>query len=202
MTLLIKHRVGVRVENVELRAVDADYFENVEANKDKGDGAGKNRTIWPLPGGTTSYVDTLFKFLRAVDRGKNTKNKLIAWFRDNFDTVKSENTASGYINVPRSMRLIEMTDGKLYLTPAGKQVLAKRDLGFLYDTIAANVLGIDEIIEFLETSGEPQTEESVLEFLKQNLDVEWSSFAQVSFRLYWLMNLEKIKKTEDGWILA
>ena len=200
--LLIKHRVGVKVENVELLAVDSDYFENVEPNKEKGESAGKNRTIWPLPGGTTSYVETLFKFLGAVAQGVNTKSKLIAWFRDNFDTVKSANTASGYINVPRSMRLIEMSDGELCLTPAGEQILATRDMGTLYDTIAANVLGIDEIIELLETSGEPQTEENILEFLKENLDVEWSTFAQVSFRLYWLMNLGKITKKEDGWILA
>lgn len=58
-----------------------------------------------------------------MERGKNTKNKLIAWFRDNFDTVKSENTASGYINVPRSMRLIEMTGGKLRLTPLASRSL-------------------------------------------------------------------------------
>lgn len=202
LTLLIKHQVGVKVENVALLAVDTEYFENVEPNKGKGDNAGKNRTIWPMPGGTTSYIETLFKFLGAVAQGVNTKSTLVAWFRKNFDTVKSENTASGYINVPRSMRLIEMTEGKFSLTPAGEQVLATRDLGLLYDAIAANILGIDEIIELLETAGEPQTEESILEFLKGNLDIAWSTYAQVSFRLYWLMDLGKITKTEDGWTLA
>jgi hypothetical protein len=37
---------------------------------------------------------------------------------------------------------------------------------------------------------------------KEDLDVEWSTFAQVNFRLWWLLNLQKIKKTDDGWVLV
>ena len=29
-----------------------------------------------------------------------------------------------------------------------------------------------------------------------------TAFAQVRFRLRWLLNLQKIKKTDDGWALA
>lgn len=76
------------------------------------------------------------------------------------------------------------------------------NIGLLYDTFAANIFAIEEIVEFLETSGEPQTEEAIMDFLKQNLDVEWSTFAQVNFRLWWLLNLEKVKKTDDGWVLV
>ncbi len=32
-------------------------------------------------------------------------------------------------------------------------------------------------MEFLQTYGEPQTEEDVFEFLRENPDVEWSTFA-------------------------
>jgi hypothetical protein len=49
---------------------------------------------------------------------------------------------------------------------------------------------------------EPQSEEAIMDFMKQNLDVEWTTYAQVNFRLWWLLNLEKVKKTEDGWVLA
>ncbi len=202
VSLLIKHKVGVKVENVELYAIDNQYFENVEPEKGKIDGGDKNRGLWPLPGGTTAYVDTLFQVLDAVERGVNTKSKLINWFLESFDTVNSEKTATGYVMVPRTMGLVDAKNGKFFLTAPGKKVLETRNLDLLYETFADNVFGIDEIVEYLETAGEPQSEEDILEFLKQNLDVEWSTFAQVNFRLIWLMNLGKMKKTQDGWILV
>lgn len=202
VSLLIKHEVGVKVENVALYAINTLYFENVEPEKGNGTDANKSRGLWPMPGGTTVYVDTLLKFLAAVNQGINTKVKLIDWFMHTFDTVNSPKTAGGYVNVPRTMGLVIAKSGKILLTPAGKQVLTTKDIGFLYDTFAANIFAIEEIVEFLETSGEPQTEEAIMDFLKQNLDVEWSTFAQVNFRLWWLLNLQKIKKTDDGWVLV
>jgi len=202
VSLLIKHEVGVKVENVALYAINNQYFENVDPDKGKIGDANKSRGLWPMPGGTTAYVDALFKFLAVVDQGVNTKAKLVDWFMQTFDTVKSPKTAGGYVNVPRTMGLVVVKNGKFSLTPAGKQVLTTKDMGFLYDTFAANIFAIADIVEFLETAGEPQTEEAIMDFLKQNLDVEWSTFAQVNFRLWWLLNLQKIKKTDDGWVLV
>lgn len=200
--LLIKHKVGVKVEKVELYSVDSDYFENVEPDNGKAGNGTKNKGLWPLPGGTTAYVDTLFKFLAAVDAGVDTKQKLVTWIMREFNTVKKATTAGGYVTVPRAMGFTQTQGGKVILTPEGAEALASKDLQELYGTFAKNVLGVEEIIELLETSGEPQSEESVMEFLKENLDIDWSTFAQVTFRLNWLMNLGKIKKTPEGWVLT
>ena len=113
----------------------------------------------------------------------NTKPDLIAWFLQSFETVNREKAAGGYVNVPRTMGLVAVKNGKFLLTPAGKQFFTTQDTGFLYDTFAENVFGVEDIVEFLRTADEPQTEESILEFLKENLDVEWTTFAQVNFRL-------------------
>jgi HJR/Mrr/RecB family endonuclease len=200
VSLLIQHGVGVTTETVTLYSVDSEYFENVETpSSQRAGGGAKNRALWPLPGGTSTYVETLYRFLAAVQRGVNTKEDAVKWFIETFDTVNSENTAGGYVNVPRSMGLISLEDGRIALTDTGKAFCETSDPRVVFDAMAANVLGVEDILEFLSTAGEPQDEETILEFLRDNLDIEWTTFAQVNFRLQWLANLGKVHKTPNGY---
>ena len=201
LKLLIKHGVGIKKETVPLYSVDNEYFENEEDIERKPMVSGKYRGIWPLPGGTTSYIETLFMYLEEVSQGMHTKNKLTEWYLSNFENVKSKKTANGYINVPKNMGLTFMHNGYVQLTDAGKEVLKTKGISLLYETISKNILAFDDIVEFIKTSGEIQSEQSILEFLKENFDIEWSTYAQVNFRLIWLINLGKIKKVEEGYTL-
>ncbi len=197
--LLIKHKVGVKAEAVSLYSIDNQYFENVIVDKGKRDDGDKSRGLWPLPGGTTAYAATLLELLGAIDKGLNTKDKLVGWFLKTFESVSSEKTAAGYVNVPRTMGFVTASNGKFSLTPEGKQALQTRELEYIYRVFASNVFGIDEIMVFLNTSGTAQSPADIMEFLAQNHDVEWTTLVQVNFRLYWLQSLGKIKKTLDGW---
>jgi len=198
--LLLKYGVGIKKESVLLYSLDNDYFENEEVTEKKRSDTGKNRGIWPLPGGINSYTETLFRYLHVVNNGLHARTDLIKWYLDSFDNVNSENTANGYINVPRSMGLTKVDDGRIMLTEEGLRILNSKDLELLYDTISKNILAFGDIVEFMKTSEVVQTEQSVLEFLKENFDVEWSTFAQVNFRLLWLINLGKIRKTKEGYL--
>lgn len=200
LNLLIKFGVGVKTENVSLYSLDNEYFENEEISEKRQTDTGKNRSLWPLPGGINSYIETLFKYLQAIHDGTNTRADLINWYIRNFENVRSEKTANGYINVPRSMGLTKLKNGEVHLTNEGQEVLSNKDLEFLYETISNNILAFDDIVEFMKTSKEVQTEQSVLEYLKENFDIEWSTFAQVNYRLLWLINLGKIKKTDEGYL--
>ncbi len=147
-------------------------------------------------------METLFKYLEAVSGGLNTRNALVEWYKTNFDNVKSEKSANGYINVPKNMGLTNTYNGKIKLTEVGEEILKTSDINLLYETISDNILAFDDIVEYMQTSGEIQTEQSILEFLKENFDIEWQSFAQVTYRLLWLMNLGKIRRVDGGYLLA
>ncbi len=140
--------------------------------------------------------------MTVVSEGVNTKPKLIKWYKENFENVNSDKTIIGYIQVPKSMGLTKISDGKIFLTNEGQDVLESNDLERIYDVMATNVFAIEEIYEYMKTSKDIQTEQSILKFLKDNFDVNWSTFAQVTFRLLWLVNLNKIKRTDDGYVLA
>ncbi len=201
LDLLFSHRIGVRRELMPVYEIDTDYFENAESEFNNVQVTGKKRGLWPLPGGQGAYLDTLYRLLDTVGTNNLTNAELLGWFLKEYEQVQSEKTALGYATVPRTIGLTTIVNGKVILTNEGKQAQATRNADFIYTVLAKNVLGVEEIMEFLKTAKEPQTESDVLAFLKDNLDIDWTTFAQVNFRLIWLVNLGKLKRVEGGYEL-
>lgn len=198
LDLLLKHEIGVKRESMPVYTIDAEYFENAGAETGEDDTTGKRRALWPLPGGIDAYVQSLFLLLEAIDQFGMSRSDLARWIIKNFPQVQSEKTANGYVNVLRAMGFTTLAGGMVRLTENGRIAIAKRDLDQVYSVIAKNILGVEEIMEYLKTANEPQSEADVLSFLKENLGVEWTTFAQVNFRLLWLVNLGKIQRVEGG----
>ena len=140
--LMLENGVGVKKEDKTIYSLDIDYFQS-EISGFKKTTFDKNRSIWPLPGGIYNYVDTLNKFLETVNSGINKKSDLIKWYKDKFENVLSDKTAEGYIFVPKSMGLIEIKDGKYYLSEEGKKYLESKNLDVLYDIIVKNIFAFD-----------------------------------------------------------
>lgn len=199
--LLFEYGVGVKIEEKTIYSLDTDYFQNNNGFINKTDNTEKNKSIWPLPGGMNNYINTLNEFLETVESGMNSKKELINWYINNFDNVQSEKTVDGYIFVPKSMGLVEVNNGTYFLTEQGKEYLKNRNLDYLYEVIVKNIFAFEEIIEFLKTSTEPQKEQDIFDFLNENLNANWSTFAQTNFRLLWLLNLNKILKVDGGYIV-
>jgi restriction system protein len=198
ISLLLKCEVGVKREMLSVYSVNTEYFDNSEYTPPDQSGANKHRGLWPLPGGILSYVETLFRILKAVKDGENTRGKLIAWMMKAFDSVKSIKTAQAYVYVPQKIGVIKISPESLMLTPEGESLLKSKDLEYLYTLFAKNIFAIEEIVEYIKTSNTPVDEAAVLDFLHENLGVEWTTYAQVTFRLLWLVNIGKITRTEDG----
>lgn len=199
--LLIKYGVGVKKQELFVLSLDEAYFQNYSSEETGSIDSEKSRSIWPLPGGIDSYVETLNEFLNEVANGNNTKKGLIKWYLDNFENVKSEGTTQGYINVPKNMGLTRFEKGVYSLTLEGEKYFKSKSKEHLYEIIAKNILAFDDIYEYLKTSSTPLNEEEILSFLKDNFDIEWTTFAQVNFRLLWLINLGKITKSENGYAI-
>ena len=197
--LLFKYKVGVKEETVSVFSIDSELFENELADSTTKGSENKSRSIWPLPGGIYSYVETLNQLLDRINSRKSKRDELIRWFVDSFDNVSSHKTANGYLNVPKNMGLIDFQEGICLLTDAGKEYLNTKDLKLLFRTISDNILAFEEVYQFLLSSPEPKSDQEVLEYIVENFDVEWTTLAQVNFRLLWLINIKKVEKTEDGY---
>lgn len=197
--LLFKYKVGVKEETVSVYSIDTQLFENELSDSTLKSSENKSRSIWPLPGGTYSYVETLNLLLNRIVERKSSREELVEWFLKSFDNVSSKKTANGYLNVPKNMGLIDFENGLCRLTPAGDKYRDEKDLEFLFQTISANIMAFDEVHQFLFSSPEAKSDQEVLEYIVENFDVEWSTLAQVNFRLLWLINIGKAEKTKDGY---
>ncbi|MEQ9218267.1 MAG: restriction endonuclease [Cyclobacteriaceae bacterium] len=197
--LLFKYRVGIKEETVSVYSIDSELFENELSDSTIKNSENKSRSIWPLPGGIYSYVETLGQLLDRVTEKSSSREDLVNWFVSSFDNVSSKKTANGYLNVPKNMGLIDFKDGVCFLTAAGKQYRTSKDLEFLFETISLNILAFEEVHQFLLSSPEPKSDQEVLEYIVENFDVDWSTLAQVNFRLLWLINIGKVEKTENGY---
>lgn len=200
LNLLVKSDIGIKKQILTLISLHHGYFENEPGTAIRKIDDEKSRSIWPLPGGINSYVESLNEILAAVNSKINTKEKIVNWIIKTYENVESKKTAQGYANVPRNMGLIEFMDGIYKLTEDGAKYLHSKDKDLLYKIISANILAFDDIYEFIKTAQKPQNEESILKFLKDNFNIDWETYAQVNFRLLWLVNLGKLRKTEDGYI--
>jgi hypothetical protein len=55
VSLLLKHEIGVKKAMYPIYSVDTDYFENPISDELASTSDGKNRGLWPLPGGIYAY---------------------------------------------------------------------------------------------------------------------------------------------------
>ncbi|MEO1030477.1 MAG: restriction endonuclease, partial [Bacteroidota bacterium] len=197
--LLFQYKVGVKEEIVSVFSIDSELFDTELSDSSVKGLNNKSRSIWPLPGGINNYVETLISLLKRIDSKKSKREELINWFADNYDNVSSLKTAGGYLNVPKNMGLIDFDKGYCLLTETGKEYLKTQDLEFLYKTISANIMAFEEIHQLLLSSTEPKTDQELLEYVNENFEVDWSTLAQINFRLRWLINIQKVDKTEEGY---
>jgi restriction endonuclease Mrr len=198
--LLFKYEVGVKKEAVPIYSIHSEYFEEETASTEKQLETRKSKALWPLPGGADSYIETLAKILGKIQAGAFTRAELMDWLQSEYDTVNSTNTASGYLNVPKAMGLAHNAGGTYALTAAGEQYLASRSLEHLYEQVSNHILAFDDIYQFLLNAEEPQPVEQILEFLKENFDLNWTTLHQVNFRLSWLMGFGKVEKQDGGFV--
>lgn len=200
--LLIKHGIGVQSQEVTLHSIDDAFFDSPESALEVSNATnGKALAIWPMPGGLEAYADTLCKLLQTIASGTKAKAKLVSWFTDTFDSVESERTANGYLNVPRTLGFTAQHGTSISLTDLGQQLVTTSDRDLIYTQLLARVAGVAELFEYLEASPEPQDTQSLLDFLRENLGIEWKTFAQLNYRLNWLRSLGKVEKTPEGWTL-
>ncbi|MFC1585741.1 restriction endonuclease [Fibrobacterota bacterium] len=200
LSLLIKNGIGVKREDVTIYSLDTEFFTNETSSDTIVRPSNKGRAMYPLPGGINSYMDALNNYLNAINTKKYSKEKFIDWQLKEYENVNSRNSAVSYLNLLRNIGVVNIVDNDVCLTQEGKEYIAGFDKNVLYNIISNHIQGFSEIVEFLEGSDEPQTEQDITEYLKENLGLDWETHFQVTLRLLWLVNLGKIIKTEDGYI--
>lgn len=96
------------------------------------------------------------------------------------------------------MGLTTLINGNYQLTESDERYLKAKSKDVLYDIIANNIMAFDDVYKYIKSSSSEVNEELILEYLKDYFDIKWTTFAQVTYRLLWLINLDKIEKVDNG----
>lgn len=84
----------------------------------------KALAIWPMPGGSHVWMDSLETILRFIAGTAPTVDQAVEWIIDTFDKVKSTKVARSYLSaVLRSFDLIETQGEQLVVTARGADYL-------------------------------------------------------------------------------
>jgi len=163
----------------------------------------KFKGIWPLPGGTTKYVDTLTRILRKIHDNNLTYDELLKWFISEYK-LSGEKTPKGYLEHIRRFGFFKRIGERLSLTEKSLKFLESGNYKIIYEVLSDAVLGLHDVLSWLseETLSQDEVHERLVK--KYNL-ITWEKTAQTYFRIGWLRSLgyvdEKGRKyhvTDEG----
>lgn len=170
MSLLVEHGIGVEKTEARILRLDPSSLvseSDIEADPSNADtepttptdvaehrrGAsrarrGKNRSLWPLPGGQANFVQTMWRLLTEVSESEPTLDQFVEWMLGTFERVNSRKTARSYIEMVRLAGLIVPRSGRFVLTADGAAALADTDADAdaLYRVMEANIDGLAEAL--------------------------------------------------------
>jgi hypothetical protein len=215
LALLIENEIGVAARQVQILELDeASLLATGSESPDEPEThlaipesptltryrGTKSLSMWPLPGGQHTWVQTLQSLLRFIAETAPTTQAAAQWIIDHYKTVSSDKVARGYLaGVLRPFGLIETEGEQLVLTSDGTEYLANPTSQALLSLACHNVAGFEEILEALQPG--PKSSAQLLDILRAELGVTWQTDAQVRWRLLWLANLGAAEEDSGSWRL-
>lgn len=210
--LLCEHEIGVvgkvrRVLSLDVASlqlaeteIEAEAVSTKAGIKRPASAGTKRSGIWPLPGGKTKYVETMTDMLRFAAKSEPTLGTFVAWMMSTYPKVNSEKSATSYVGVLRQCRLVQTDGDRLRITESAARYLDSENPDDLYDAMNANVIGFEETLDFLRRG--PASAIQVADYLNEKLALGWTSIAQPSIRLDWLISFGKVRKDGKNFVSA
>jgi hypothetical protein len=161
----------------------------------------KLKGIWPLPGGSKAYVNTLLKILEKINGGLS-ENELRVWMRATYH-LTGEKAIGGYLRVVEvELGLLARVGEHLTLTADGKRLLDTKDYSFLLNLLLTRIVGFEEVFQIL-SDGHHHSLKNVYLNLVRLCNVGWKKpTTQTLNRLNWLASLGYVDFDRDGYYLT
>ena len=153
----------------------------------------KSRSLWPLPGGSAHYLESLLTAISLADDSPSLE-EYVCRFRETFPSVTRDIIARSYIrDVLQSLNVLEVKPADIvHPTMAGKHLAITRDpQEVLLQLLKERVMGIDELIGLL--SGDSKAIRHLSTGM-QDLGFAWRSEWPVRFRLNWLRTAGAVRR--------
>ncbi|SDR05773.1 HNH endonuclease [Natronobacterium texcoconense] len=161
------------------------------------------RSIVPMFGGGTRYVETLDAVLEFVEAHQPTIDELVGWHRGSFSNVTSRDSIMRRVSYLRQVGFLQQADERWRIGDAGWESVQQGDVGTLLWIMCDRNVGLRSLLYAL--SAGPMTLEEVSE---QQLDTHpelgWSrgETDMARQRVNWLRSMGLVKERGDAYVLT
>lgn len=158
------------------------------------DGAPIFQTLWPMPGGSDSYLASLADVLRLASDATDTHTAVEALVQ-HFQNVTSTKAAYSYLRVPVILGLLDIDGPACDLSREGKAFLKRPTGKQLRRLLTERVAGVDDLLRLI---GEKPRRIGLLHNEMNELGYGWTKQTQVRYRLRWLEAAGAIRREGAG----
>lgn len=160
----------------------------------------KRAGLWPFPGGSRAYKNTLDELLTWFSEGKRNRELFAELMASRYGTPE-ETALNEYVRLLLALGFVAREGDRLTLTEAGEIYRVDPDSQVLFDVLNAGWLGVGELLALVAKLG-PLSQEAALHQLNSTLGTRWKTATQAMVRLNWLLSLGLTERTPDGDVIT
>lgn len=161
------------------------------------------RSIVPMFGGGTQYVETLDAILSFVDAHQPTTEELIGWHRGSFPNVSSRESIMRRVSYLQQVGFLQQINDNWRLGEAGQQYHNQADRETLLGIMCSRNVGLRSLLYAL-VAGPMSLEEVSEQQLDTHPELGWSR-GQTDMpkqRVNWLRSMGLVEKQNDTYALT
>ena len=165
--------------------------------------ADRLRSIVPMFGGGTNYVETLDATLEFVESHTPTTDELVGWYRGTFDRVSSRTSIMRRVSYLRRVGFINLDGERWRLGEAGREYARDYDLETLLRIMCTRNVGLRSLL--YELAAGPMSIEAISEQqLNTHAELGWSpgETDMALQRTNWLRSMGLVEKRSNGYALT
>ena len=161
------------------------------------------RSIVPMFGGGSRYVETLDAILEFVEAHQPTTDELVGWHRGSFPNVSSRDSIMRRVSYLQQVGFLQQTNDNWSLGDAGREYVEQGDVATLLRIMCDRNIGLRSLMYALAAG--PMT---LAEVSEQQLDTHpelgWSrgETDMAKQRVNWLRSMGVVEKRSDEYALT
>lgn len=161
------------------------------------------RSIVPMFGGSTQYVETVDAILDFIEEHQPTTDELVGWHRGSFANVSSRESIMRRISYLEQVGFLRQMNDHWRLDDAGREYIEQGDMATLLGIMCSRNIGLRSLMYSLIAG--PMT---LAEVSEQQLDTHpelgWSrgQTDMAKQRVNWLRSMGLVKKQGDEYALT
>ncbi len=161
------------------------------------------RSIVPMFGGATSYVETLNEIIEYVNAQRPTTDELVGWHRGRFERVSSQDSILRRCDYLEDVGFLEVHADEWDLGPEGQRYLANRSTETLLEIMCRRNLGLRSLLYALSV-GPMSIDDVSRQQLNTHPELGWdpSNYDMALQRVNWLRSLGVVQKDGDQYTLT